>query len=509
MSKLTAKQATAKQTAAGHESTRGAVQAALESFTSGPLAENAGRLLNALEYGSDKTLELSPNNYASFYDVFIRDNEKVKKDFNPDNAKTEEWTSADLLFQVADDDLNRGQTSLFDAGALQRDLYNSLLFMAVGLSGSFYTRTDLAKITREINKCFSMPVIVLFRHGDTLTLAVISRRQNLRDGDRDVLAKVTLIKDVRIAAPHPAHVRILADLSLGSLAERQKHRIRDFETLFGVWQEVLDTTELNKRFYRDLSNWYFWALQHARFPKLPAEEKNRNETALIRLITRLIFVWFLKEKGLVPEALFDRDELNKLIAPDRQLGSGSGYYRAVLQNLFFATLNTEMDSSTPGSRGFKTASPKGQGYNREYMTHTRYRYQSYFRDPDAALRLFENVPFLNGGLFECLDRAAAESPSGKEERIDGFSDDPKKHADLPDTLFFGEADVDLNGVYGTKNKRLEHVRGILSIFNSYKFTVDENTPIEAEVALDPELLGKVFENLLASYNPETETTARK
>ncbi|WP_448539204.1 Eco57I restriction-modification methylase domain-containing protein [Schleiferia thermophila] len=44
---------------------------------------------------------------------------------------------------------------------------------------------------------------------------------------------------------------------------------------------------------------------------------------------------------------------------------------------------------------------------------------------------------------------------------------------------------------------------------SYKFTVAENTPIEEEIALDPELLGKVFENLLAIYNPETQTTARK
>src|SRR5258705_13926125 len=43
----------------------------------------------------------------------------------------------------------------------------------------------------------------------------------------------------------------------------------------------------------------------------------------------------------------------------------------------------------------------------------------------------------------------------------------------------------------------------------YKFTIAENTPIEEEVALDPELSGKVFENLLAAYNPETGATARK
>ena len=39
--------------------------------------------------------------------------------------------------------------------------------------------------------------------------------------------------------------------------------------------------------------------------------------------------------------------------------------------------------------------------------------------------------------------------------------------------------------------------------------MEENTPAETEVALDPELLGKVFENLLAAYNPETKETARK
>ena len=43
----------------------------------------------------------------------------------------------------------------------------------------------------------------------------------------------------------------------------------------------------------------------------------------------------------------------------------------------------------------------------------------------------------------------------------------------------------------------------------YNFTVEENTPFDQEVSLDPELLGKVFENLLASFNPETQTTARK
>ena len=76
-------------------------------------------------------------------------------------------------------------------------------------------------------------------------------------------------------------------------------------------------------------------------------------------------------------------------------------------------------------------------------------------------------------------------------------------------LFFSEPQaVNLNAVYGTKNSRYT-VRGLIHILNRYKFTIAENTPIEEEVALDPELLGQVFENLLAAFNPETGTTARK
>ena len=51
--------------------------------------------------------------------------------------------------------------------------------------------------------------------------------------------------------------------------------------------------------------------------------------------------------------------------------------------------------------------------------------------------------------------------------------------------------------------------GIITLFEKYKFTVEENTPAEQEVALDPELLGTVFENLLAEINPETKESARK
>jgi tRNA1(Val) A37 N6-methylase TrmN6 len=139
---------------------------------------------------------------------------------------------------------------------------------------------------------------------------------------------------------------------------------------------------------------------------------------------------------------------------------------------------------------------------------TLYRYEDHFLDPDTALDLFADVPFLNGGLFECLD--CIEESTNKKLYLDGFSRDAKKRPAFPNRLFFGdEHDEDLSAAYGDKKRKKEKVRGLLHILHAYKFTIVENTPVDQEIALDPELLGKVFENLLASYNEETKTTARK
>lgn len=231
---------------------------------------------------------------------------------------------------------------------------------------------------------------------------------------------------------------------------------------------------------------------------------------MIRLITRLIFTWFLKEKSLVPDELFEPNKLKNILNNFEKLEeTSSTYYQSILQNLFFATLNTEMGKDDKGANHRRFKDDTQTRNNTGYMVHNLYRYQSSFVDPSQAVQLFGNVPFLNGGLFECLDREANKETNEKELRIDGFSDKLEKRAVVPNALFFSnELNADLSKHLGTKFKNAK-VRGILEILNGYKFTVTENTPIEEEVALDPELLGKVFENLLAAYNPETEETARK
>ncbi len=186
------------------------------------------------------------------------------------------------------------------------------------------------------------------------------------------------------------------------------------------------------------------------------------------------------------------------------LNEDSAFYKAILQNLFFATLNTDgNDSKTP--RKFRNKKTEKSRYDQNVGVSNLFRYESEFINPQETLeKYFLEIPFLNGGLFECLDKP--------EEKIyiDGFSERKDNPLSVPDDLFFSdEVIVDLSEVYNDKKKSNEKVRGLIRILDNYKFTIAENTPIEEEIALDPELLGKVFENLLANYNPETRTTARK
>lgn len=90
------------------------------------------------------------------------------------------------------------------------------------------------------------------------------------------------------------------------------------------------------------------------------------------------------------------------------------------------------------------------------------------RHNETLKELLGIVPFLNGGLFEMTEM---ESQS----------------IEIPDEVF----------------------ECIFAFFNNYNFTVTENTPLDIEVAVDPEMLGKVFENLINSPEDEEKGKNRR
>lgn len=482
------------------------ISQALQQVGGTDLHAAGATLLRTLGYASPKTLETGgdPATLLGAVDIAPERFDAL--------GGVGRWRSLEVVFQLTGDELPalaRGSAPS-TAGEYRTGDIDSFVFLTLDLDDGPWTRRQLVGITRELNRGFAMPAIVLFRHAGHATLAVIDRRKHLRDAARDVVGgRISLVKDIDLARPHRAHVEILADLTL----DRLRPAPSDFRALYDAWLGVLSASELNKRFYKDLANWFAWASGEGvvHFPPGQGNGEGDRQVGLIRLLTRLMFVWFIKQKGLAPDELFDQDSLTGLlIEPPHEHPDGHGYYLAVLQNLFFACLNTEMND-----RDWLPLN--GSGGSAAYLVHNKLRQRAMFVEADAALALFARVPFLNGGLFDCLDvevtagdarqaRATREG-RGLVLRVDGFSEEPVRQPRLPNRLFFGgEQGADLSAYYGRPTRR--DVPGLIDLFEGYKFTIEENTPLEEEAALDPELLGKVFENLLASYNEDTRTTAR-
>lgn len=386
--------------------------------------------------------------------------------------------------------------------------YDGLMLFALELTKK-PTRTEISEITRAFNRISQkMPVALLVKYtieSEAVISIAISERfkylQNWRQGEK--AGKVIILRDIFTKTTHAGHQRILLDLV-------KPAGVTNYAQLHAQWLEVLDVNILNKKFFQELANWYFWAMDKVQFPDDIEKKKDvRNATNLIRLITRVIFIWFIKEKHLVPASLFNEKYLAEILKDLQKNKKSANYYQAILQNLFFGTLNQKMDE-----RDF--AEDHNRTNKLDQGIKNKYRYPDKFNiSKKEVIALFKDIPFLNGGLFDCLDKFDEEKlEKGKKEQIfvDGFTRLDGKQAIVPDFLFFGEeVEVDLTEYYDPEAKKaiIKKVNGLFHILNSFKFTVAENTPIEEEIALDPELLGKVFENLLASYNPETKTTARK
>jgi hypothetical protein len=157
-----------------------------------------------------------------------------------------------------------------------------------------------------------------------------------------------------------------------------------------------------------------------------------------KLMGQIVFLYFLQKKGWLGVAKGEdwgtgpRNFLRRLANGD--YGKYDNFFNDILEPLFYDTLATD-------------------------------------RGHEAWCNRFKcRIPFLNGGLFEPL----------------GDYDWRKIDIALPNKLFTNSA-VFEEGITGT---------GVLDVFDRYNFTVNEAEPLEKEVAIDPEMLGKVFENLI-------------
>jgi hypothetical protein len=177
-----------------------------------------------------------------------------------------------------------------------------------------------------------------------------------------------------------------------------------------------------------------------------------------KLLGRIIFLYFVQKKG------WFNNDLNYLQHLFESTKYQDDFLDRVLEPFFYTVLNTE---------------PK----NREsaFDTHNQNLKLSEVEWDKDLLKQWKDFPFLNGGLFERDENDIVRSkfPSQFFENINGYDENFVSKIPSKDTDY-----------------TWEKIPGIFDLFAQYNFTIDENDPEDAEVGIDPEMLGKIFENLL-------------
>jgi len=232
----------------------------------------------------------------------------------------------------------------------------------------------------------------------------------------------------------------------GEQSEWVKCEKEDIEFAFEKIKEQIRSEDkrkdLEQKFYEELRNWYFWAT-----------EETKNPDYSLRIIIRLLLCFFLREKGLIPVCLFEENFIKENLKEDEYR-----YYKAIIRNLFFYSLNTPHD---------KRKELEGKNLIKNYGT--------------VKKQFHEKIPFLNGGLF---------------------TEHPGDDIPLNDDYFFTAPRTrtlkELDGKFP--------VAGIVYILSQYKYTLDET---ENSELIDPEFIGKMFECLLACIDADNKKNRRK
>lgn len=240
------------------------------------------------------------------------------------------------------------------------------------------------------------------------------------------------------------HLRFLADLDVTGLDSvltvRQK------------WTDAFSVETVTKQFheeFRQLRDRFVKALVDANpgHPALAGRDPARDLAMLAfgtRQLGRLLFLWFLQQKRWLGGGVGNGSTNYLLDLFTRHGGAGDGFYNDVLAPLFFDALGRSPHDA-------------------------RHR---------ATLELLNTVPFLGGGLFR---------PDQFETELFGIaegSDERTIRVAIPDAVFDRAQDgVGRSG------------RTVFGFLSGYRFTTQESTPDDQSVDPDPELLGKVFENL--------------
>ena len=230
------------------------------------------------------------------------------------------------------------------------------------------------------------------------------------------------------------HIRTLCEYNLPALTFPSDGFSTDQEWL-QAWQKAFDVEAVTDKFFADYQR--VFTQVETSVEGIPESESEKRRLYTQRLFNRLMFLRFTEKKGWLTYN-GDRNYLRAL-------------FNAIEGDTTYVT-------SGGGGEGRRVAHPENFLNDRLYWAffHGLGNAANLPEGSAAAVERRGEVPFLNGGLFEMQEY------------------DSRNAVNIPNDRF----------------------AEILELFERYNFTVTESTPLDIEVAVDPEMLGKVFEELV-------------
>ncbi len=214
-----------------------------------------------------------------------------------------------------------------------------------------------------------------------------------------------------------------------------KGKVKDFEDL----ESRFDVEVVTKEFFNNYKKLYTKLLDYLKndkaFNVFAAKHGLELEIFGKKLLGQIVFIYFLQKKGW--------------------LGAKKGDNISNGDKIFLRSI---FEKCRQGEINFFNDSLEHLFY--DCLNRLPERAGSFYREKFDC-----QIPFLNGGLFEPINDYRWQN----------------EFINIPNEIFSNNENS-----------------GILDVFDLYNFTIDENTPDDQEISVDPEMLGKVFENLLES-----------
>lgn len=360
-------------------------------------------------------------------------------------------------------------------------------------------REFVAKLLREWNK---NAALVIFYNENSKNWRISFIRLNYEFTSKGIEEKITPAKRLSYVVGEEEASKTVKDQFFSLANMEESVSLEQLEGLFALEKVTNEFFKEYKNKYLDIKE---TLIKDENFVSEALKHDTENPESFIegfskKLMGQIAFIYFLQKKGwlgieIVPESL-SFEEYNRIY--ERALDTE----KEVLDKVYFRekkdlyTLNKDelkkLDNKKEsellvgafhnteyfkdwgsGKKKFlrelfekhkKEDKNNGKTFFEDYLEPLFYNNFSEDRGEKQYSAEFNcRLPFLNGGLF-----------------------DPYGDYNWKDTLF----NLDDSLFSNDKND------GILDIFDRYNFTINENDNYETEVAVDPEMLGKVFENLL-------------